>query len=314
MGSRAANTTGLSRREAVNQSLVTMHSMSSVNSKGTPKSERTKEQVVVRETGDHDLGKFTRDMREMFKEYDEKMSVRITKLEEKFTGMFDELKRDINSIRVDVYDTKNDVTALKSKVQGIEENISFQNERLEKKHEEYEDLIEKHKSELREMNEKFLMQEKHDRRYNLLFYGFLEKENEDLKTTMKDFFKKLEISEEKIKAMTFANYHRLPAEKGPKPIIVKFVTMEDRELVMSKAFHPVLREEKKRILSDLPVVMKRERGRLAKAAFKIRSEEKLKTRIVDKGLQVYLEVRKDTNQKWKRRDITVDEEEDSDVN
>jgi hypothetical protein len=282
-----------------------------MSSKDTPKSERTKDQVskvVVRETENHDLGQLTRDMREMFKEYDDKMSVRITKLEEKFTGMFDELKRDINSIRVDVYDTRNEVTALKTKVQDIEENTSFQYERLEKKHESYEDLIEKHKAELKEMNEKFLMQEKH----NLLFYGFLEKENEDLKTTMKEFFKKLEISEEKIQAMTFANYHRLPAEKGPKPIIVKFVTMEDRELVMSKAFHPVLREEKKRILSDLPVVMKRERGRLAQAAYKIRSEEKLKTRIVEKGLQVYLEVRKDINQKWKRREITGDEDEESD--
>jgi hypothetical protein len=287
-----------------------------MNSKGTPKSDKSKEDVSklsVKEIGDHDLGQITRDMREMFKEYDEKMGARITKLEEKFTGMFNELKRDINSIRVEVYDTKNEVSELKTKVKDIEENISFQSERLDKKQESYEDLMEKHKAELKEINEKFLLQEKHDRRYNLLFYGFLEKENENLKDTMKEFFKKLDISEERIKAMTFANYHRLPAEKGPKPIIVKFVSMEDRELIMSKAFHPLLREEKKRILSDLPVVMKRERGRLAQAAFKIRSEEKLKTRIVEKGLQVHLEVRKDLKQKWKRREITADED-DSDIN
>lgn len=66
-----------------------------MNAKRTPKSERTREQVsrvTVLETGNHDLGQLT-NMREMFKEYDKKMSARITKIEEKFSGIYDELNR-----------------------------------------------------------------------------------------------------------------------------------------------------------------------------------------------------------------------------
>ena len=50
-----------------------------------------------------------------------------------------------------------------------------------------------------------------------------------------------------------------------------------------------------------PVQMKNERGRLAKVAYKIRKEEKMQTRIKDKGLEVYLEVRKDENDLWAKR-------------
>jgi hypothetical protein len=150
-----------------------------------------------------------------------------------------------------------------------------------------------------------MLQEKHDLQYNLLFYGFPEKENENLKETMHNFFKdNLELPEERVAEMSFANYHRMPSEsKGPKPIIVKFLSMQDRDLVYSKAFHPSLRDEKKRILSDLPVKMKRERGRLASIAYQLRQSEKLKTRIVEKGLSVYLETRKSLTDPWERKNV-----------
>jgi hypothetical protein len=138
-----------------------------------------------------------------------------------------------------------------------------------------------------------------------LFYGFEEYAGEDLKETMKTFFKdKLKIDEAKVKQMQFANYHRLQSDaKGPNPIIVKFQSMQDRDLVMDQSFKPIMREEKKRILSDLPVPMKQERGRLAKLAYDIRQNEKLQTRIIEKGLSVFLEVRKDKNDDWERRSV-----------
>ena len=60
---------------------------------------------------------------------------------------------------------------------------------------------------------------------------------------------------------------------------------------------------KRRILPDLPVVMKKERGRLAKEAYQIRKTEKLHTRIRDKGLEVYLEVRKEKTDSWVKRHV-----------
>ena len=56
--------------------------------------------------------------------------------------------------------------------------------------------------------------------------------------------------------------------------------------------------------------MKLERDRLAKAAYKIRKEENLQTRIRDKDLDLYLEVRKEKKGKWVRREFDTGEEEE----
>lgn len=64
---------------------------------------------------------------------------------------------------------------------------------------------------------------------------------------------------------------------------------------------PKLAGSRRRILSDLPVKMKEQRGKLAKEAYKIRHEEELQTRIREQGLEVFLEVRKDRNQSWEKR-------------
>ena len=95
---------------------------------------------------------------------------------------------------------------------------------------------------------------------------------------------------------------------GPNPVILRFSSFDDRELVLSHAKN--LLNTGKRILVDLPTKMKIERNRIANIAYKVRKEEELQTRIKDKGLDLYLEVRKDRNQKWVRRDTPIDEEED----
>ena len=67
----------------------------------------------------------------------------------------------------------------------------------------------------------------------------------------------------------------------------------------------------KRILTDLPVPIKLKMDRIAKKAFKIRTEEKLQTRIKDKGLDLYLEVKKNKSDTWVRRDIDGIDAEDT---
>ena len=52
-------------------------------------------------------------------------------------------------------------------------------------------------------------------------------------------------------------------------------------------------------------MMKKEQNRLAKKAYKIRKGELLQTRIREKGLSVYLQVRKDENASWVRRELPV---------
>ena len=103
--------------------------------------------------------------------------------------------------------------------------------------------------------------------------------------------------------MQFIHGHRLPSEitKAPKPIILRFASFADRDLMLSNAYK--LAGTKRRIVSDLPVVMKKERNRLSKEAYKIRHVEELQTRIKDKGLDIYLQVRKDKDHDWIRRNV-----------
>ena len=85
--------------------------------------------------------------------------------------------------------------------------------------------------------------------------------------------------------MCFMNGHRYPSRgAGPNPIILHFTSFDDRELVSSHAKN--LLNTKKRILTDLPVSMKKKRDRIAKLAYEIRQTENLQTRIKNKGLDV----------------------------
>jgi hypothetical protein len=241
----------------------------------------------------------------IFKQFDNSINKKFERFEDKFSNVLKEIQLDIKTVRQEVNDTKSDVKEMKTKMREVEESVAFHSQDAEERELRYEAKLRRTQTQLEELERKFLLQEKHDRRYNLLFYGFQEETNEDLGETMKSFFKsKLEIEEERVDNMVFANLHRIPSEsKGPKPVIVKFAQMMDRDLVYSKALHPILREEKRRILSDLPVIMKKERGRLAKKAYEIRRDEKLKTRIQENGLAVYLEVRKTKDDSWERRDV-----------
>lgn len=149
--------------------------------------------------------------------------------------------------------------------------------------------------------------EKQDRKYNLIFYGFPEKPNENVVDTLKMIFiSDLKIGPVRVESMQFNHGHRMPSEAtgAPKPMILWFASYADRDMVLSQSFK--LAGTRRRIVTDLPVSMKKERNRLAKEAFKIRKGEKLQTRIREKGLSVFLQVRRDENKSWAKRDVPVE--------
>ena len=116
------------------------------------------------------------------------------------------------------------------------------------------------------------------------------------------FVTDLGIDEERAQNIHFVHGHRYPTESnGPNPVILRFSCYDDRELILSCA--KKLLKTGKRILTDLPVSMKRERGRIAKIAYNIRKSEKLQARIKKRGLDLYLEVRKDGHDRWVKRNI-----------
>ena len=55
------------------------------------------------------------------------------------------------------------------------------------------------------------------------------------------------------------------------------------------------------MLVDWSAEMKQERSRLAKKSCDIRKSEEIQTRITDKWLDVFLDVRKDNSERWKKR-------------
>ena len=246
-------------------------------------------------------------IRVMLQKMDSKLEKRFQELEDKFIGMFDNLKDEIKGLRAEVAESKTQFAKLESKVQSIEDAAEFNSNMCKERTEKQTALLNKVKAELedkvKDLENKLLLQEKQDRKYNLLFYGITEELNENIENKLKSLFvDDLQLDYERVNNMYFVHYHRIPSKSpGPKPIILRFCQYQDRDLVLSNAYK--LAGSKRRIIPDWPVIMKNERGRLAKVAYKIRMEEKLKTRIKDKGLEVYLEVRKDDKSEWLRRDV-----------
>ena len=105
---------------------------------------------------------------------------------------------------------------------------------------------------IKELDNKLLLLEKQDRKYNLLFYGIPEEANERLYDKMRHFFAtELGIEKEAAQNIHFVNGHRYPTKnKGPNPVIIRFSSWDDRELVLSHAKN--LLNTGKRILTDLP--------------------------------------------------------------
>lgn len=277
----------------------------------------TRQSEAMAKTGfEEDVRKFMSEMRTSFKDLSKKVSnieVNIDKklkaIDDKFSGFYSELKDDMSNIKTEVEEATSDVENLKSQVEGIERSIDFHSSKVEsvernldsKRENLKEDLEEK----IKQLDRKLLMLEKHERKYNLIFYGVGEDENERLYDKIRNVLKEnFKVNEERVEKIHFANGHRLPADpnfNGPKPIIMRFSAYEDRELVMSHAYK--LAGTGIKVLTDLPVTMKKERGRLAKQAYDIRQKEKLKTRIREKGLTLVLEVRRDGSDRWKERKV-----------
>ena len=177
-----------------------------------------------------------------------------------------------------------------------------------------------------------MLLELHDRKQNLLVYGVPEMKNENVYSTMYGVIANfLQIPLPEAAKTPLVNAHRLPAPKQgnpdgtappPRPIIVRFAFMEDRNRLLDSferstrqrptdADHrpdqqisqqpqqnlqptqaPANRYDRVTIRTDLPPEMKRERGRLATLAYKIRKEKQLSTRIRINGINLYLQTRK----------------------
>lgn len=275
-----------------------------------------------------EFAKFQKELKKMLTESEAKMSDKLSGIQNNFTEkndqVKDEIKAEMNNIRTEIKAemkaeldlVKADMTKVKETISNVEDSLDFQDGQIKTLKEDQKNQIKTMKEDreaeiaaasaaldlkLNKLDIKLKLLEKQDRKYNLLFYGFEEEEGENVFAKLRDsFINELNLDEERVRSMYFAAGHRIPTKgSGPKPIILRCTSIADRELILSEAKN--YGGLKKRVLIDLPQSMKDERSRLANAAYDIRKKEDMQTRIKDRGLDVFLEVRKTKKDKWVKR-------------
>ena len=139
---------------------------------------------------------------------------------------------------------------------NIEHNVKIARDMKQECEQKQSETEKKLMERIKSLEDKLKLLEKHDRKYNLLFYGIQETENERVVENLRTFFKNdLKIDRNSVEYMRFTNGHRIPSKgPGPKPIILRFTSHDDLNLVLSNSYR--LADTKKRILIELPLEMK----------------------------------------------------------
>ena len=221
----------------------------------------------------------------------------------------DSVIRDINAIKVDLSATKQTVAAL-------EESVNFTDTKIDKIEKSVIPALKaKVNKQEEEFEEKLVQMEIHQRKQNLLVYGVPDKDKEDIYATTREilcYF--LKVTPDDAARIPLVNAHRLPRpsqrgeqlaagqqDTGPSPVIIRFASMFHRDRVLhayefqsksprrqqsnppgpgvqhhdGQTWDPIFARVS--IRSDLPAKLKRERGKLASIAYRLRREEKVST-------------------------------------
>ena len=229
-------------------------------------------------------------------------------------GRFDGLAANVATIKKDINELRNGLEDLKATTIDSSARIS----ELEKSIPELKKERAKVEKELREA---ILAMEIHNRKQNLLIYGVQKEAGENSQRKVRELIEILGISREVASNMVFVNTHRLPRKhtgqgerRGPDPLIVRFGSMYDRDLVLQQyqqkqrqqmaAARETQDEAQRlpfRILVDLPPVLKQRRFEMEKCAYRLRKEENQSTRIRVVGIEVVLEKReKGSTSAWEK--------------
>lgn len=222
----------------------------------------------------------------------------------------------LDTVIGDIASLKVEFAGIKHSVSELEAFASVASERLDDiEHSSLPEMLKKIEKVRDDLEEKLILFEIHERKLNLLVYGTRMSPNENVyKECFAVFASVLNISpEEAMRTIPLTNAHRLPRRKPstsygagdsqqPDPIIVRFGRMQDRDRVL---FASQQRQRPTRgpaqsadstpkivLRTDLPAVMKRERGRLASIAYHLRKERRdISTRIIVNGTRVILQTR-----------------------
>ncbi|XP_060580229.1 uncharacterized protein LOC132737016 [Ruditapes philippinarum] len=194
-------------------------------------------------------------------EVEKKMKSMDSRLEENEKSC-DFMSSELDKSKLDVKKTKEDLKKMHKSVQGLEKNSDKLFDKTEKLDEQLVDL------------------ESRSMRNNLLFYGIPEEgTDENCKQLAKDFCKNiLKISS--ANEFVFDNAHRIGEKKGskPRPVVVRFHYLEEREAVRKSSFErdiaDAMKSAKRGVGAQLPRSVREARKPLYPVMKRARDEHK----------------------------------------
>ena len=171
----------------------------------------------------------------------------------------------------------------------------------------------------KDLKDKMLQLEIHDRRMNLLIYGVQNRRDENVVEEVRTVFKELGFTDVQAQSIFISNAHRLPrraisvdgtgqdGRRGPDPIIVRFGAMIDRDRVLhafqrlfTTGGHVRAKRPTFRVVTDLPASLKQKRFVLEQKAYQLRKHENKSTRIKLIGVNLQLQYReRGSSSGWK---------------
>ena len=210
------------------------------------------------------------------------------RLEKSMTVRVEKLESDITTV-------KEKLSVNEDKIEGLEYDVGMAKEDITRIENEEVAVL---KGKYEHLKQKLTLMEINNRKYNLLFYGVEQTQNENINEVLQKCWKDdFGLTEEEAECVVseVTNAHRLPsreARRGPDPIIVRFCYMGDLQMLLEKGrTRPFMRDRTPAtVYTDLPPEMKKLRGELAAKAKDLRRQGN-QTRIRVIRTKVFLEFR-----------------------
>jgi hypothetical protein len=254
-------------------------------------SDESRDTKLVRENMAENMADVIKLIKGLESKLDSKMSAlekTATSLEAKITKGFD----DVNA----------NITKLTEKVDALEMDIEV----MKQTQKDDVNVIKELRGEVDALKYSLLSTQAYARKYHLLLYGVEGHENNPRKTVAKvRKFAKENWKLENADQIVIRNAHRLQKryDEAPATIVVVFLYWHEREAFLKAG--PNLRGSRMSVRTDLPPELKKKRGQLASMAYEMRRDEKIQTRIREKGAEVWLETRDNISRPWKRMELTL---------
>jgi arginine deiminase len=136
----------------------------------------------------------------------------------------------------------------------------------------------------------------HQRKYNLLFFG-LPDEMKPAETRVKEFLdRELQIDSA---SMVFQNCHPLPAGRGTRPVIARFLTFADRDKVLKSLPKLKGKNLKVTVMTDLPKELRQKRSELQRQMKAMKSADNARIlRVAERGQSIRIEEKEKKTGKW----------------